>query len=154
MTFGQGGNAQQAAQEALRGLAQPARTKQANAVLDALELLDGDRLDPSKSRYAKHITKLLQAKGLGQVVNRSEIITTVEPGIEYMAPDQYRLEPVWVSVVLGSMVHAGEGVLALPGNKYDATALAALAATPVAEIGNFKHLERPKDWNVAGLKAL
>jgi len=154
VTFGQGGNAQQAAQEALRGLAQPARTKQANAVLDALELLDGDRLDPSKSRYAKHIANLLQAKGLGQVVNRGEIITTVEPGIEYMAPDQYRLEPVWVSVVLGSMVHAGEGVLALPGNKYDATGLAALAATPVAEIGNFKHLERPKDWNVAGLKAL
>jgi hypothetical protein len=52
ITYGRDGNAQQAAQEALRGVAQPNRSKQATAVLDALELLDGDKLDPSKSRYA------------------------------------------------------------------------------------------------------
>ena len=55
ITYGQDGNAQQAAQEALRGVAQPNRTRQATAVLDALELLDGDKIDPSKSRYAQYI---------------------------------------------------------------------------------------------------
>ena len=107
MTYGQGGNAQQAAQEALRGVAQPNRTKQANAVLDALELLDGDKIDPSKSRYAKYILSLLKAKGQGQVVNRPEIITTLEPGIEFMSPDKFRLEPIWVSVTLAALVHSG-----------------------------------------------
>jgi hypothetical protein len=154
VTYGQGGNAQQAAQEALRGVAQPNRTKQANAVLDALELLDGDKIDPSKSRYANYILSLLKAKGQGQVVNRPEIITTLEPGIEFMSPDKFRLEPLWVSVTLAALVHSGDGVLAIPGAKFDATNLLSLAATPVADLQNFKHLERPKDWNIPSLKAL
>jgi hypothetical protein len=154
ITYGQGGNATQAAQEALRGIAQPNRTKQANAVLDALELLDAEKIDPSKSRYANHILSLLKAKGQGQVVNRPEIITTLEPGIEFMLPDKFRLEPVWVSVTLAALVHSGDAVLAIPGAKFDATSLATLAGTPVGDLQNFKHLERPKDWNIPSLKAL
>ncbi len=123
-------------------------------MLDALELLDGDKIDPSKSRYAKHILSILKSKGQGQVVNRPEIITTLEPGIEFMLPDKYRLEPIWVSVTLAALVYNGDGVLAIPGAKFDATSLADLAATPVADLQNFKHLERPKDWNIPSLKAL
>jgi Asp-tRNA(Asn)/Glu-tRNA(Gln) amidotransferase C subunit len=154
MTYGQGGNATQAAQEALRGIAQPNRTKQANGVLDALELLDAEKIDPSKSRYAKHVLSLLKAKGQGQVVNRPEIITTLEPGIEFMLPDKYRLEPLWVTVTLAALVHSGDAVLAIPGAKFDATSLGTLATTPVADLLNFKHVERPKDWNIPSLKAL
>lgn len=154
VTYGQGGNAPQAAQEALRGIAQPNRTKQANAVLDALELLDAEKIDPSKSRYAKHVISLLKAKGQGQVVNRPEIITTLEPGIEFMLPDKFRLEPLWVSVTLAALVHSGDAVLAVPGAKFDATSLSSIATTPVADLLNFKHVERPKDWNIPSLKAL
>ncbi|MEA2109952.1 MAG: DUF6079 family protein, partial [Pseudomonadota bacterium] len=46
-----GDNRTQAAQDALRAIAGQSRTKQATAVLDALELLDGERLDPYRSRY-------------------------------------------------------------------------------------------------------
>ena len=154
ITYGRDGNAQQAAQEALRGVAQPSRSKQATAVLDALELLDADKLDPSKSRYAKYILALLKAKGQGQVVNRQEVITTMEPGIEFMAPDKFRLEPIWTTVAMAALVYNGDGVLAIPGAKFDATNLPALAATPVADLQYFKHLERPKDWNIPSLKAL
>ena len=154
VTYGHGGNAIQAAQEALRGVAQPNRTKQATAVLDALELLDGDKIDPAKSRYAKFILDLLKAKGQGQVVNRPEIISMLEPNIEFMAPETFRLEPIWTCVTLAALVHSGDGVLAIPGNKFDATNLPGLAATPVADLQNFKHLERPKDWNIPSLKAL
>ena len=72
----------------------------------------------------------MKAKGQGQVVNRQEIITTLEPGIEYMLPDKFRLEPMWVCVVLAALVYSGDGVLAIPGAKFDATGLAALASTP------------------------
>ena len=65
---------EQAARDALWSIASQNRTRQATAVLDALELLDGERLDPGKSKYAQHITGLLQKKGHGQVVNRSELI--------------------------------------------------------------------------------
>lgn len=154
ITYGRDGNAQQAAQEALRGIAQPNRSKQASAVLDALELLDADKLDPSKSRYANYILALLKAKGQGQVVNRQEIITNLEPGIEFMAPDKFRLEPIWITVAMAALVYNGDGVLAIPGAKFDATNLPALASTPAADLLNFKHLERPKDWNIPSLKAL
>jgi hypothetical protein len=154
VTYGHDGNAHQAAQEALRGVAHPNRTKQANAVLDALELLDGEKIDPSKSRYAKHVLSLLNAKGQGQVVNRPEIITTLEPGIEFMLPNQFRLEPLWVSVTLAALVHSGDAVLAIPGVKFDATSLTSLATTPVADLLSFKHVERPKEWNIPSLKAL
>ena len=60
------GSRAQAAQDALRAIAGQARTKQATAVLDALELLDGERLDPLRSRYARHVLEIIGRKGPGQ----------------------------------------------------------------------------------------
>ena len=148
-----GTNRDQAAQDALRAIAGQNRTKQATAVLDALQLLDGERLDPDKSKYAKHILGLLEKKGHGQVVNRSELIQD-DKGVEYMDKDRQRLEPEWVAVVLAALVYSGDLVLAIPGKKFDATGLPQLAGTGVDELAEFKHIERPKDWNLPGLKAL
>ncbi len=149
-----GQNREQAAQDALRAIAGQNRTKQATAVLDALELLDGERLDPYRSRYAKHILNILKKKGHGQVVNRSELIQEVY-GVEYFAPDKgYRLEPEWAVVVLAALVYSGDLVLSIPGKKFDATGLPQLAATTIDELAHFKHIERPKDWNLPALKAL
>lgn len=148
-----GANRAQAAQDALRAIAGQGRTKQAVAILDALELLDGDRLDPHLSRYAKHVLDVVQAKGAGQVTNRSELIQEVL-GVEYFAPQTYRLEPEWVVVVLAALVHSGDLVLAVPGEKFDATSLAGLAGTSVADLVQFKHVERPREWNLPAMRAL
>lgn len=149
-----GQNREQAAQDALRTIAGQNRTKQATAVLDALELLDGERLDPYRSKYAKHVLNILKKKGHGQVVNRSELIQEVY-GVEYFAPDKgYRLEPEWAVVVLAALVYSGDLVLSIPGKKFDATGLPQLAATSIDELAHFKHIERPKDWNLPALKAL
>ncbi|MDF1590873.1 MAG: DUF6079 family protein [Desulfobacterales bacterium] len=146
-------NREQAAQDALRAIAGQNRTKQATAVLDALELLDGERLDPYKSKYAKHIIALLKKKGHGQVVNRSELIQD-DKGLEYLNKDRYRLEPEWVIVILAALVYSGDLVLAIPGKKFDATGLSQLSGCSVDELTQFKHIERPKDWNLPALKAL
>jgi hypothetical protein len=152
-----GANRAQAAQDALRAIAGPGgkqqRTKQATAVLDALELLDGERLDPYRSKYAKHILGVAKKKGHGQVVNRSELIQDVL-GVEYLAPQSLRLEPEWAVVVLAALVYAGEVVLSIPGKKFDATGLPQLAGTGIDDLAQFKHIERPKDWNLPALKAL
>jgi len=129
------------------------RTKQATAVLDALELLDGEKIDPYKSKYTKFILDAIKAKGHGQVVNRSEIIQD-DHGLEYMNPGGDRLEPEWVAVILASLVYSGDIVLAIPGKKFDATGLQQLAATGMDELVRFKHLEQPKEWNLPALKAL
>jgi len=149
-----GTNRAQAAQDALRAIAGQNRTKQATAVMDALELLDGERLDPYRSKYAKHILGVAKKKGHGQVVNRSELIQD-DKGVEYFGAGKgYRLEPEWAVVVLAALVYAGEVVLSIPGKKFDATGLQQLAGTGIDELAQFKHIERPKDWNLPALKAL
>ncbi len=144
---------QSAARDALRRIAGGKQTRAAAVVLDALELLDGDRLDPSRSRYASFILDLLEEKGPGQVLDRSEVIRT-DRDVEFMAPGRHRLEPEWVVVLLASLVHAGSAVLAVPGRKFDATGVSILAAQPLETLIDFKHLERPKDWDLPALAAL
>ena len=148
-----GDNRVQAAQEALRGIQATNRTRQATALLDALELLDAERVDPRQSRYAKTVLERLERKGAGQVLNRSELIDAVV-GVEYMDAPSQRLEPEWVVVVLAALVHSGHIVLAIAGRKFDALGLNDLAATPIRDLVQFKHIERPKEWNVPALTAL
>ena len=148
-----GANRDQAAQDALRSIAGQNRTKQSMAVLDALKLLDGEQFDPYKSKYAKHILDLLQKKGHGQVVNRSELIQN-DKGVEFLDKDRQRLEPEWVVVVLAILVYSGDLILAIPGGKFDATSLQQLAGTRVAELTQFKHIERPREWDLPALSAL
>ena len=146
-------NRPQAAQDALRAIAGNQRTKQATAVLDALKLLDGDRLEPARSKYTRYILQILQQKGQGQVVNRNELILD-DYGVEYMDPAAARLEPEWMVVILAALVYSGDIVLAIPGQKFDAGDLQRLAAAPFDELVHFKHLEQPKEWNLPALKAL
>jgi hypothetical protein len=152
-----GANRTQAAQDALRAVAGQSRTKQGTAVLDALGLLDPAsseaKVDPAQSKYAKFIVETLQAKGHGQVVNRAELVQD-DHGVEYMLPGPARLEPEWGIVVLASLVYSGEVVLAVPGKKFDATAVGQLAGTSMDELLRFKHIEPPKDWNVPAIKSL
>jgi len=148
-----GNNRAQAAQDTLRAIAGQNRTKQATAVLDALELLDGEKIEANKSKYVKFILDAFKAKGHGQVVNRSEIIQD-DHGLEYLNPGAARLEPEWAVVLLATLVYTGDIVLSIPGKKFDATALQQLAATSMDELTRFKHLEQPKEWNLPALKAL
>lgn len=148
-----GGNRAQAAQDALRAVAGQNRTKQATAVLDALEVLDGERVVTSKSKYVKFIMDVVGTKGHGQVVNRNELILD-DHGVEYMNPGGFRLEPEWVVVLLAVMVYSGDIVLSIPGKKFEATDLALLAAAGMDELTRFKHIEQPKEWNLPALKAL
>jgi len=146
-------NREQYAKDALRVISGGKPTKQATAVLDALKLLDGDRVTPNDSPYAQYIVAKLKEKAKGQVVNHTELLEEIH-GAEYLAPDSYRLENEWTAVLLASLVHSGDIVLAIPGNKFDASKLAELANTPVDDIAAFKHIEQPKDWNMPGLQAL
>lgn len=146
-------NREQYARDCLRVISGGNPTKQATAVMDALKLLDGDRIAPGQSPYAQYIVSKLKAKAQGQVVNHTELVEEVY-ATEYLAPDRYRLENEWTAVLLASLVYSGDIVLAIPGNKFDASKLAELAATSVDDIAAFKHIEQPKDWNLPGLQAM
>lgn len=138
---------------ALRMLTVGDRSKDAVAVLDALEMLDGDRVDPARSRYARDILSRLKAKGHGQVLNRAELLAG-PVGVEYYSPDRFRLEPDLLIVVLAGLVYAGEIVLVITGDKLDAGKLARFAQLSLDELISFRHVEAPKEINVSVLRSL
>jgi hypothetical protein len=153
ITFGNEGNAVAAIQDALRGLsATPTQT--GAAVLDGLGLMSGEKIDPYGSPYAKHVLDLINQKGHGQVLNRSELVQDVS-GIPYfVAANKFRLEPELLVVVLGALVHSGEILLCLPGKEFAATDLKELANRSLDDLVEFKHIKKPKDWNLPAIKAV
>jgi hypothetical protein len=137
----------------LKALAGGTRTKDANAILDALEMLDGDRIEPGRSRYVQEVQARLKAKGHGQVLNRSELLSGATD-VEYFHPVRFRLEPDLLVAVLGGLVYSGDIVLAITGDKIDSGKIMQLAERSVEELKQFKHVEAPKEINVAVLRSL
>ncbi len=146
-------NRRQLVGNALRALAGGNRTKDAVVILDGLEMLDGDRIDPTRSRYAQDVLARLKAKGHGQVLNRGELVNG-DADVEYFAPIKFRLEPDLLVTVLGGLVYAGDIVLAITGDKIDSGKITLLAERPLDELKQFKHVEAPKEINVAVLRSL
>ena len=137
----------------LRTLAGSTRTKDAIAVLDALEMLDGDRIEPTRSKYAQEVLSRLKAKGHGQVINRNELVSGASD-VEFFAPVRFRLEPDLLVAVLGGLVYSGDIILAITGDKIDAGKVSLLVERSLEELKQFKHVEAPKEINVAVLRSL
>ena len=144
-------NREQAAGEALKWITGSIKSRQGAAVLDALELLDGDQLKPLQSRYAAEVIKLLKQKPQGQVLNRVELIQD-EDGVEYWT--RFRLEPEFLAVVLAALVHSGSLVLSVPGKKIGPESVAVFSSISAGELANFKHMEQPKGIPLEPIKEL
>ncbi len=151
ITVGRGGNLAQATQDALRWIGGGVKSRNGTAVLDALELLDGDVLRPSGSRYARHVLDRLAEKKQGQVLTRAELIQD-DNGVEYWV--RFRLEPEFLVVVLAALVYAGNIELSLPGRKIDASNLEQLAKMAIQDVVAFKHAGQPKDLPLHALQVL
>lgn len=146
-------NRKQLIGNALRVLAGGTRTKDAVVILDGLEMLDADRIDPTRSRYAQEVLERLKAKGHGQVLNRSELLIG-NADVEHFVPERHRLEADLLVTVLGALVYSGDIVLAITGDKIDSGKVNLLADRPLDELRQFKHVEAPKEINVAVLRSL
>jgi hypothetical protein len=146
-------NRKQLVGSALKALAGGVRTKDATAILDALEMLDGDRIEAGRSRYAQEVLNRLKGKGHGQVLNRSELLNG-QTDVEYFHPTKFRLEPDLLVTVLGGLIYSGDIVLAITGDKIDSGKLTLLAEHSLEDIKQFKHVEAPKEINVAVLRSL
>jgi len=142
-------NIAQMAQETILSMTNSNRHKPAQGILSALELLNEQQIAPSRSKYAQAILEQLYQKPAGQVLNRAELFQD-----NYFAPTTYRLEPELVIILIAALVSVGELVLVIARQQFDASNFAALAATPIKYLIEFRHLERPKAFNLPALKAL
>lgn len=144
------GNRGEATRDALRYLGGGAKTRLGAAVLDGLELLDGEFIRPEKSRYAKHILALLKKKK-GQVLNKQELIKDHQ-GVEFEA--RFRLETELLVVVMGTLVRDGQIILSIVGKKLSAANLEELVNASVDDLVGFKHIELPKEVPIGTLRVL
>lgn len=144
-------NLKQPTEDVLRWLAGGVKNNQATAVLDGLELLDGDKLKPHQSRYAKVVLEKLEGKPPGQVVNRKELIT-VKNDVE--RESRYQLEPEFLLIVLASLVQNGNITLSVAGKKLDAANIGESTKMTLDQLVSFKHIEKPKGLPLAELVAL
>ena len=103
-------NLKQPTEDVIRWLAGGIKNNLATAVLDGLELLDGDKLKPHLSRYAKGVLEKLDGKPPGQVVNRKELMS-VKSDVE--RETRYQLEPEFLLIVLAALVQNGKITLSL-----------------------------------------
>lgn len=146
-------NRKQMVGSALKALSGGSRNQDAVAVLDALEMMNGDRIESGGSRYAKAILAKLQAKGPGQVVNRNELLTG-PTDVEYFEPGTFRLEPDLLVTVLAGLIYSGDIVLAVTGDKIDSGKLGLLLERSLEDLKAFRHVEAPREINVALMRTL
>ncbi len=146
-------NTQMAAQEAVSSLSGGLKTKQAQNVFAAFDLLDSNGApDPKHSKYARYFIDMLDKKGRGQVINRNEIIDGSDPRVE--KDYHFKLEPEWIGVVLTSLIYSGYIELATSSGKIDVGDLTGLKSLKLDEIKNFKYFQKPKELPIAELKVL
>lgn len=146
-------NRKQAIGSALRAVAGGQVTRDAATILDGLKMLDGSRLDPLRSCYAQSVLTRLKEKEHGQVLKRQELLNG-NADLEYFLRGKYRLEPDLFVIVLCGLIYTGDIVLVLPGTKIDSGNMDELSDWSLTDLQQFKHVEAPKELNVAVLRSL
>jgi hypothetical protein len=127
------------------------------AILNGLVLYESEEPAFLKSGYAKWILQKLEAKGHGQVVNRSELIEKVftSQGTEDIEQTiEFKLEPELFAVILAALVYNGSIVLTINGVQYDAMKYEQLARLPLNDIVAFSHIKKPSGLPMDSLNAL
>lgn len=118
------------------------------AILKGLVLLNGNKLEPRASGYARWILDRLEGKGEGQVVNRHELIEIRYSGADFTdvcTTQQYDLEPEWLAVILAALVKSGDIEIVLSNNRQiDATNIQDLPRiASLEDLIDFKYIKKP-----------
>lgn len=128
------------------------KTDTGSKILDSLQLLDVENISPKNSVYAKYFIDLINHLPQGKVLNRSEIIERINEEVEY--DTKFKLEPIWVTLILSTLVYNGDITLTAGGKEFTATMLKELAAENTVNLMDFKHCSKPKDIPLDVLRKL
>lgn len=134
---------------AMKKIADPLwQSRNGEAMLIALGLWEGGRLNTLRSQYANSLKQMLEDKG-GQVVNRDEILEIFyEATNEYISKD-FHIEPDLEMLVMATMAALGEIEIVLRGgNHITASSIQSITSLNPADYYNFQHICQPKGLNV------
>jgi Family of unknown function (DUF6079) len=143
------GNLWESVQLALSQIATGRSTKTSSALMESLALVDVSGSLTPTGRYAEQMLKDVSG-GSGKVVNRSQLLVEVDPGVPTWGP--WHLEPAWAVVVAAALTQLGKLEIGFSSGQIDALSLDRLTKMPAAELDNFSFLAPPKALPVVQLR--
>lgn len=130
--------------DALSQISQP-KTRTAKVLFNGLVMLDGDRVNPHTSGYARWVMDELNKKGDNQVLNANELLEVVQvyKDEEIRRTKMYQLEPELFSVILAALVYNGDILITIQHETYDAMKFDQLIRLQPKEIAEFSYISKP-----------
>ncbi len=151
-------NMRENVQHALRRIAGQPSSSIGTRILESLELMEGDKIRPRRSRYAAWILNLMEdAAAPYHVVNRKEILTVqhTRDGVEDIAyTTEFHLEPALLQVVLAALIWNGDAVVVIDKVKYGPERLGEFINLDDVKIEQFGHVEKPRGVSKSSIRAL
>lgn len=126
--------------------------QQSKALLESFDLLDGDKISVSNSKYAAYFINELSKLQPNGVINFSDIYT--ETFNEFL-DKRFSIGHGILPIVLLALVYSGNAVIMLSsGTTLSASNLDILPKTNALELFEFKYISRPKDMALKELVML
>ena len=129
--------------------------KNGEAILKGLQVWDGTVIDVEKSRYADSLRQKLQAKPIGSVLNRDEILFCKNPNLNAWYSTDFKIEYQFEFLVIAAMIHAGQVELTMPNSRtINSMNIVDILKLEDADFFSFLNLKAPKDINLEAIKKL
>lgn len=129
------------------------KTQQSAAMLESLNILDGDKIRPEGSKYAAYYIDLIKKLPPQGVLNYSDIFE--QRFMEQFIDKKFKIEYIFTPIIFLSMVYGGYAVITTKdGKSITASNLDQIPKTGVLDLYEFKYLSRPAQISMAELKAL
>ncbi|MGB4438718.1 MAG: DUF6079 family protein, partial [Sedimentibacter sp.] len=126
--------------------------QQSKALLESFNLIENDKINVSKSRYASYYINQLSKLPPKGVINFNDIYR--ESFNEYL-DKQFAISYGLLPIVLIALVYSGDAIIGLKnGTTLTASNLDILPKTSVLDIYEFKYISKPKDMAVKELVRL
>ncbi len=144
-------NRRQTVQEALRAVVKGQISRQANAVLSALDLRSGEGISVEHSSICKDILAIVSSKEPSQVINRNELVS--ERNVkEYIMNGSLEID--FLPIYLAALISEGYINLSIGSERYTASNLDSLLSIGFNQILDFNHIKKAEDFPLVELKAL
>lgn len=126
--------------------------QQSKALLESFNLLEGDKINVSKSKYASYYINELSKLPPKGVINFNDIY---RKSFDEYLDKQFAISDALLPIVLLALVHSGNAIIALKnGITLTASNLDILPKTGVLDLYEFKYISKPKDMALKELVRL
>ncbi len=129
------------------------KTQLSAAMLQSFGVLEGDKIKPENSKYAKYYIERVKALPPQGVLNYSDLFDL--RFMDTYVDKQFQIEYIFTPIIFLSLVYGGYAVITLRNGKtITAATLDMVSSMPALELYEFKYLSKPAQASIAEIKKL